>query len=123
MKEPVTDDVMDLLGRMSRGEPGALDRLMPMVYASGVVEIAAALAILAPAWRRPVGIFLIAMLLGFLPVNVYAAFARVEMGGHAWGPVYLLIRVPLQAMIAGWIWWFTVRQTTNASTTLAGTDH
>jgi hypothetical protein len=24
------------------------------------------------------------------------------MGGHAWGPVYLLVRAPLQAVIAGW---------------------
>jgi hypothetical protein len=32
------------------------------------------------------------------------------MGGHAWGPVYLLIRAPLQAIIVFWVYWFTIRQ-------------
>lgn len=49
------------------------------------------------------------MLLLFLPVNVYAAQNRVGMGGHTWGPGYLLIRVPLQAILASWTWWFAIR--------------
>jgi hypothetical protein len=32
------------------------------------------------------------------------------MGGHEWGPVYLLIRAPLQAIIVFWVYWFTIRQ-------------
>jgi uncharacterized membrane protein len=76
---------------------------------SGVTEIAAALLILVPMLRLAVGWLLIAMLLGFLPVNVYAAFIHAPMGGHAWGPVYLLIRVPVQAVIVAWVWWFMVR--------------
>lgn len=80
-----------------------------VVYASGVLEIALALLVLLPPLRRSVGWLLIALLIGFLPVNAYAAFAQAPMGGHAWGPAYLLIRIPLQAIIAGWIWWFMVR--------------
>lgn len=38
------------------------------------------------------------------------AFAQVPMGGHAWGPVYLLIRAPLQAAIVAWVWVFTLRE-------------
>jgi hypothetical protein len=37
---------------------------------------------------------------------------RVESrsdGGHAWEPVYLLIRAQLQAIILGWVYWFTIR--------------
>ena len=49
------------------------------------------------------------MLIAFLPVNIYAAVNRVGMGGHEWGPIYLLIRVPLQFILIGWIWWFAVR--------------
>jgi len=85
-----------------------------IVYASGVLEIALALLILVPPLRRPVGWLLIALLIGFLPVNIYAAFARVPMGGHAWGPLYLLMRIPLQAVIAAWIWWFMVRMPPDA---------
>jgi len=32
----------------------------------------------------------------------------VGMGGHLWGPVYLLIRVPLQLLLIGWSYWFAV---------------
>ena len=31
--------------------------------------------------------------------------------GTPGGPAYLLIRVPLQAILLGWVWWFTVRPT------------
>jgi hypothetical protein len=51
------------------------------------------------------------MLAMFLPVNVFAAMNRVEFGGHEWGPAYLWIRVPLQAILVGWIWRFAVRPT------------
>ena len=80
-----------------------------IVHLSGVAEIAAAILVLVPTLRHSIGWLLIAMLIGFLPVNIYAAFAHTPIGGHAWGPVYLLIRVPLQALIVAWIWWFVVR--------------
>lgn len=92
------------------------------VYASGVVEIAAALLVLIAPIRRHVGRFLIVMLVAFLPVNIYAAFAEVEMGGHAWGPAYLLIRVPLQIIIAVWIWWFMVRVPATDTASAIGSD-
>jgi uncharacterized membrane protein len=46
----------------------------------------------------------------FFPANVYAALNHVPMGGHAWGPVYLLLRAPLQVIILLWVYWFTIRQ-------------
>lgn len=82
---------------------------IPLVYATGVLEIAAALAVLIPRLRKLVGWGLIAMLILFLPVNIYAAINRIEMGGHEWGPIYLLIRVPLQLILIGWTWWMAVR--------------
>jgi uncharacterized membrane protein len=99
---------------------GAMTQMLPawvpfsaeIVYASGALEIVLGLLVLVPRLRRPVGWLMIALLVGFLPVNVYAAFARAPMGGHAWGPAYLLVRIPLQVMIAAWIWWFAVRSAT-----------
>ena len=81
-----------------------------IVYLSGVVEITAGLLVLVPALRQPLAWFLIAMLIGFMPVNVYAAVVQAPMGGHAWGPAYLLLRVPLQAFIGAWIWWHLLRR-------------
>lgn len=82
---------------------------IPLVYVTGVIEIAAGLAVLIPRLRTAVGWGLIVMLILFLPVNVYAALNRIEMGGHEWGPIYLLVRVPVQCILIGWTWWFAVR--------------
>ncbi len=95
--------------------PGAI----PLIYISGTIELAAAIAVVIPRYRRLVSWGLAALLLSFLPVNVYAAVNRVGMGGHLWGPVYLLIRVPLQLILVWWIWWFAVRR---AATSLAITE-
>lgn len=86
------------------------------VQVSGVVEIVAALALLIPSLRHRVGWFLIWLLLLLLPVNVYAALQRVPMGGHAWGPVYLWIRVPLQLLLMIWTYRFATRPQTRSAT-------
>jgi uncharacterized membrane protein len=80
-----------------------------LVYATGVIEIVAAVAVLIPWLRMMVGWGLIVMLILFLPVNIYAADNHVGMGGHEWGPIYLLVRVPLQVILIAWTWWCAVR--------------
>jgi uncharacterized membrane protein len=89
--------------------PSSLPWRTEAVLASGLAEIAAALALVPRRTRRVAGWVLAAMLVAFLPVNVWAAFARAPMGGHAWGPLYLLVRVPLQLVILAWIWVFVLR--------------
>jgi uncharacterized membrane protein len=88
---------------------------VPLVYLTGVLEWAVALAFFIPETRRSAGWIAIAMLVLFLPANVYAALNHVPMGGHAWGPVYLLVRAPLQLAIALWVYWFTLASTSAAS--------
>jgi uncharacterized membrane protein len=80
-----------------------------LVLATGVLEIAIALALFSPRWRRAAGWAAAAVLVAFFPANIYAAFQHAPMGGHAWGPVYLLIRGPLQLFILGWIWVWILR--------------
>lgn len=89
--------------------PPSVPARLPIIYLTGVLEIVLALGIALPATRRLAGLAAIATLVAFFPANIYAAFAQVEMGGHAWGPVYLLIRAPLQALLVAWTWWFAVR--------------
>ena len=81
-----------------------------LIYITGVIEILAAVAVVAPKTRQVVGWGLVAMLVCFLPVNIYAAVNRVGMGGHLWGPVYLLIRVPLQLLLIWWVWRFAIQR-------------
>lgn len=81
-----------------------------LVYASGILEFAIAIAFFIPKFRQVAGLAAAAVLILFFPFNIYAAFNHVPMGGHAWGPVYLLIRAPLQAIMLGWVYWFTIRR-------------
>jgi uncharacterized membrane protein len=82
---------------------------VPVIYVRGIFELVAAVAILVPSMSRHTGIVLCILPLLILPSNVYAAFQRVDFGGHAAGSVYLLVRVPLQLFLIGWIYWFAAR--------------
>ncbi len=81
-----------------------------LVYLTGILELAKAVGFLVPRFRTTTGWVAAAVLVLFFPANLYAAFNRVPMGGHAWGPVYLVIRAPLQIIILWWVYWFTIRR-------------
>lgn len=83
---------------------------VPLIYVTGVLEFVAAFMVLVPRWRRGVGILLIVALICFLPVNVYAVLNGVGLGKQEWGLAYLLVRVPVQFVLIGWVWWFAVRR-------------
>lgn len=85
-----------------------------LVYWTGGLEFAIAIGFLIPRWRRLTGWLAAIVLVAFFPANVYAAINHVPMGGHAWGPVYLLVRAPLQLIILFWVYWFTIRQVETA---------
>lgn len=80
-----------------------------LVYATGVLEIAIAIALFFQRSRRAGAWAAAAALVAFFPANVYAALQHAPMGGHAWGPVYLLVRAPLQLFILWWIWSMVLR--------------
>lgn len=80
-----------------------------IVWATGLLELAIVAGLVLPRWRRPAGQVAIAVLIVFFSANIYAAFARTGMGGHQWGPVYLLIRAPLQILLIFWAWRFAAR--------------
>ena len=94
---------------MAQMLPGFVPFRVPLVYLTGLLEFAIAAGFFIPATRRLAGWAATVALVLFFPANIYAAFAHVPMGGHAWGPVYLLLRTPLQAAIVAWVWWFALR--------------
>jgi uncharacterized membrane protein len=85
-----------------------------LVYLTGGLEFAIAVGFLAPRSRRFTGWVAAVVLVLFFPANIYAAINHIPMGGHAWGPVYLLIRAPVQLIILCWVYWFTIRQPNTA---------
>jgi uncharacterized membrane protein len=83
---------------------------LTLVQLTGVLEFVIALGFFIPATRRLAGWTAAAVLVLFFPANIYAALNFVPMGGHAWGPVYLLVRAPLQLAILLWIYAFILRR-------------
>ena len=79
----------------------------PIIYATGLLEFLGAVAILIPVYARVAAWALALFLTLILPANIYAAFKRVDFGGHSMGPVYLLLRIPFQLFLIGWICWFS----------------
>ena len=104
------------IGHFIQTEPMAqmLPSLVPgrvlLVYLAGMLEFAIAVGFFVPKTRLFTGWAAAIVLVLFFPANIYAAINHVQMGGHTWGPVYLLIRAPLQVIILFWVYWFTIRQ-------------
>ncbi len=82
---------------------------VPIILATGVLELAFAAGLLLPGRARITGIGIIVFLILVFPANVSAAVRRVDFGGHGRGPAYLLVRGPLQLLLIFWAWWFAVR--------------
>jgi uncharacterized membrane protein len=95
---------------MAQMLPPWVPQRLALVYLTGVLELAVAVGFFVPKYRLAAGWAAAAMLVLFFPANVYAAIHHVPMGGHAWGPIYLLVRAPLQIIILWWVYWFTIRQ-------------
>jgi uncharacterized membrane protein len=93
--------------------PEAIPYKTQLVYATGIIEITAALALLISApLARLSGWVLIVFFVALLPANIHAALRHIDyekanFGGH--GPSYLWFRVPLQLFFIGWTYFFTIR--------------
>ena len=103
-----TDSMSEMLPPWVPGRVG-------IIYLTGVLEFAVAAGFLFRRVRRLSGWVAAAMLVLFFPANIYAAMQQVPQGGHVWGPVYLLVRAPLQIIILFWVYRFTIRGSERAS--------
>ncbi len=90
--------------------PGPFVRIVPpflpfplaLVYLSGIAEILGGIGMLVPSLRTWAGFGLIALLVAVFPANVYMALAPQKFGI---APVWLWLRLPLQFVLIGWVWW------------------
>jgi uncharacterized membrane protein len=87
--------------------PAALPAHLALVYISGVAEILGGLGLILPATRRLAAWGLVALLIAIFPANVNMAVNHLPLG-DAPAPAWLLwARLPLQAVLVAWAWWFT----------------
>lgn len=96
--------------------PPVIPYRVELIYLTGVFELLGAAGVWIPGLVRLTGLLLILMLIGVLPANIYSAINRVDFGGHAAGPAYLIVRVPFQLFVIWWTYfateqdWFNRRQ-------------
>ncbi len=79
-----------------------------LIYLSGVAEVGFGLALLAPSLRHAAAWGLILMLIAIFPANLHIALYNVPLFGRAEGyGVWNWVRLPFQALLIGWAWWYT----------------
>ncbi len=89
--------------------PAYLPRPRELVWISGVAELAGGAGLLLPRTRRWAGAGLAALLVAVFPANVNMALHPASAGlGIA--PFLLWLRLPLQALLVGWVWWAAIRR-------------
>ena len=100
----------------TKGMSMMLPRFIPFktswVYATGVIEIIAALGLLLPDLRYITAICLMTFFLTIIPANIHAALQKVDYqkgGSNGPGPKYLWFRIPLQIFFILWIWYFGIK--------------
>src|SRR5687768_10912498 len=82
--------------------PSSVPYRVELIYLTGVFELLGAVGVWIPKLMKLTGVCLILMMLAVLPANIYSAFNYVEFGGHQYGPIYLLARIPFQMFVIAW---------------------
>ena len=85
-----------------------------LVYLTGILELLVAIALFMPKYQINAAKAAIFIFITFFPANIYAAIHSIGLGGHQWGPVYLLIRTPLQIILISWAYFLCIRANTNS---------
>ena len=92
--------------------PPVLPAPLALVYLSGVAEVALGIGVLVPQTRRYAAWGLVALLVAVFPANVYMATSGVAVQGTPFGTLDPSAaerwgRLPLQAVLVAWAWWYT----------------
>ncbi len=81
---------------------------LALVYLSGVAEVGLGIAILVPAWRKMAAWGLILLLVAIFPANLHIAIHNVPLFGNTEGfGAWNWVRLPFQAVLIAWAWWYT----------------
>lgn len=101
--------------KFAKGMELMLPEWMPFkrqwVYATGILELLAAVGLLVPAAYPLTGVLLIIFFLLILPANVISGLKGVNIEKATFdgpGMSYLWFRIPLQVLFIGWVYLVTL---------------
>jgi uncharacterized membrane protein len=86
--------------------PPPLTGALWVVYLTGVLELAGAIGLLLPRFRRAAAICLVLLLVALLPANIYAALHDVTLRGRPASALWW--RIPLQFFWMVTLWWSAI---------------
>src|SRR5260370_25995715 len=92
---------------MVRMMPAIFAKPLLLVYITGVLELLGALGILLPEARALAGICLILFLLAVFPANVKATREKILLNNKP--ATTLWLRLPMQVLFIGLIWWAAIK--------------
>jgi uncharacterized membrane protein len=87
--------------------PDALPWHRALVYISGVAEVAGGLGLVLRSTRRAAAWGLVALLVAVFPANVNMAVHHLPLGDREVPAWALWARLPLQAVLIAWAFWYT----------------
>ena len=77
---------------------------LPLVYLSGLFEVALGILVLIPKYTAPAAWGLIALLIAVFPANLHMAL-NAELYPSL-SPIALWLRLPLQGVLIAWAYWY-----------------
>lgn len=93
---------------LARMVPPALPQPMLIIYATGVLELLGALGLLLPRFRSTAAICLIVLLIAMFSANMKGAREKLLLRGKP--ATQLWLRLPMQLLFIGLLWWSGVKR-------------
>jgi len=87
--------------------PPQLPYPLELVYISGFFEILGGVGLLIPLVSVAAAWGLIALFIAVFPANINMAINNIKLEGIPHSPALYWARLPLQAVLIAWAWWYT----------------
>lgn len=85
-----------------------------LVYISGVFEILGGIGLMIPLVSVAAAWGLIALFIAVFPANINQALHSIPIAGIPHHPILYWLRLPFQAVLIAWAWWYTRNPETQA---------
>ncbi|MDX2232357.1 MAG: DoxX family protein [Leptolyngbyaceae cyanobacterium bins.349] len=94
--------------------PAQLPEPISLVYISGAFEIVGGIGLMIPYVSVAAAWMLIALFIAVFPANINQAIHSIPIEGIPHSPIGYWIRLPFQAVLIAWAWWYTRKPETQA---------